>query len=590
MMRLEGSDLLNWQGFVSSEENSLGVLNNELGEEFQDRVGEVFSRKIAPRWSKEEGEIVKEAFRKYNAENPDKPAYSSPCIDHYNPSSVSIIAGYPEVALLGKSVKQIREKWMNELCPNAIGTVINKHHKQIINALNEAYPNNQWGKIAKVFAKTVLPSKPERMYYSNNTIKNYFKSFEKREKNQSDQPLNVDLNVRSITKVAKKVLAPNIKIKWSEEEEDAVKAAFEKYNAENPENPAYSGPCESKHKSFAFFAIAKYLKDAFSGWNRDSKQIREKWMNELCPNSLGSPIKEPSHIKIIEDLHQEHGNQWEMIVKLFARMDFEGKPEGKYYSSNTIKNYCLHNKKRTRDQYEAPRSITLKVPSIEERVLQNKVRKVFTRKPIKKWLPDEEDVIKEAVKKYNAENPKNLAYLGPCFDIYNCLAFSIIAEYPEVAALGRSPKQIREKWMNELCDNCIGSSIKEESHRQIIEKLYEVYGRRWGEIARVFAEFDEQDLPGKSKGTYYSGNTIKNHFNHLEKRTINRGEDSTDKDTVSPFDSIEEAMVESADLMDEVADHYEGAIFNDLQIDLPHTFYSASRNEKIEDLRYLLPV
>ncbi len=147
------------QSRVSPGESSICVKSGDLikRSEIQGKVKEVFTRKAIGEWSKEEREIVSQIFEKYNAENPKNPAYSSPCVSAYNSFSFTIISRYPEVVALGRSRHQIREKWINELCPNSLGIVIESSHRQSIEDLHQKH-GDRWRKISIAFAKaTFLP-------------------------------------------------------------------------------------------------------------------------------------------------------------------------------------------------------------------------------------------------------------------------------------------------------------------------------------------------------------------------------------------------------------------------------------------------
>jgi hypothetical protein len=488
------------QNQVSSNESSISVKNSGLTTRSKIQGnGKETPRKTKGGWSKTEEEVVSETFKKYNAENSKNPAYSSPCVSEFNSFSFTIISRYPEIVALGRSRNQIREKWINDLCPNSLGTVIEASHRQIIEDLHQEY-GDRWRKISIAFAKATFLDKPERQYYSNDTIKKYCEELGQKASSQDK---------------IKAVFIREVVGKWSKAEEGVISEAFRRYGTENPADLTHLSPCTNEHNSFSFAIVADYPEIVELG--RSLNKIKEKWINDLCPSSLGNVIN-PSHRQIIEDLYLKYGHQWKGIARLFAKTELPDKTEEQYYSGDAIKKYCMELGLAEKSRYK---------PKKPERKIE---------KGVGKWSKAEEEVVIEAFRKYNAENPENSMSSSSWIGKRDFSAFATIADYPEVAALGRSRNQIMEKGVNQLCPNSLGTVI-EASHRQIVEDLHQEHGNQWKEIETFFAEIE---LPNKLKGQFYYSSTIKKYCMSLEKRIRVQGESSEDTHSLLNFagDSI----------------------------------------------------
>ena len=79
----------------------------------------------------------------------------------------------------GRTGKQLREKWVNDLHPNSLGGRILKDHRESIKNLCKTFPR-KWAKISNLFTETILPNKRAGQYYSQNAIKNFFNNSKKR--------------------------------------------------------------------------------------------------------------------------------------------------------------------------------------------------------------------------------------------------------------------------------------------------------------------------------------------------------------------------------------------------------------------------
>ena len=80
---------------------------------------------------------------------------------------------------LALKTKVVRQKWMQNLCPNILAPSIQEHHKNTLHKLREDY-DSKWSQISKNFCIII---KDTWYYYPENTIKNFFLN------NQSKLPM-----------------------------------------------------------------------------------------------------------------------------------------------------------------------------------------------------------------------------------------------------------------------------------------------------------------------------------------------------------------------------------------------------------------
>ncbi len=127
---------------------------------------------------------------------------------------------------------------------------------------------------------------------------------------------------------------------WKDFEDQIVKKAI---NAYQKTVPFPQHPFDHDTNVHAFFNLKqRYLKN----FSRSTKQIRERWLNCLCPQLKSSTILENDE-PLIYDLYQQHKydqNKWVSIAqKIYLFFDCKY-----YYSPNTIKNFF--NCKKRKDQ------------------------------------------------------------------------------------------------------------------------------------------------------------------------------------------------------------------------------------------------
>lgn len=118
------------------------------------------------------------------------------------------------------------------------------------------------------------------------------------------------------------------------------------------------------------------------------------------------------------------------------------------------------------------------------------VRKRKREKPAKKgpWTKEENDLLRRLVKEYGPKRWREIAYSIP----------------------GRTGKQARERWMNQLCpDIKVDSKWTEDEDRMIILRHYQYGGNKWSKIANW--------LPGRTD------NHVKNRFNSTLKKRRDEG-------------------------------------------------------------------
>ncbi len=322
-----------------------GKLERALNENLKDRMDTIFSQGVRSRWTSEEELILKNAVERCKRENSSIFADSN-YTTYYRFSMFFVVSQYPEVKQLGRNVRQLREKWIRDICPDSLGGIIQESHKKII---EELYKKNfkRWAQTSKEFAEMKLPDKPLGKYYSGNAIKNYFYS-----KNRVIQP-EIDSSTttseaiefsdekafgkrKRIQEKVERVVFSKIHGSWTAKDEKILKEVIEKHTKEHPDMRPYCGSGSDPQWSKVFLTISKYPE--IKQLDRNAKQLREKWIRDICPNSLGGSIQK-NHQKTIERLYQANPNKWTAISKEFAEMDLCDKPLGKFYSDNTIKNY-----------------------------------------------------------------------------------------------------------------------------------------------------------------------------------------------------------------------------------------------------------
>ena len=110
------------------------------------------------------------------------------------------------------------------------------------------------------------------------------------------------------------------------------------------------------------------------------------------------------------------------------------------------------------------------------------------------WTPSDESILKRVGVKYLDPEGKVL--------------FTKLIKDPEIAQLGRTIRQLRNKWCY-VAPSSLGRVIEDKTHIEILGKLCAEHPRKWAAISRLFAEMD---LPNKSSGKYYPDRTIKNYF------------------------------------------------------------------------------
>jgi hypothetical protein len=136
------------------------------------------------------------------------------------------------------------------------------------------------------------------------------------------------------------------------------------------------------------------------------------------------------------------------------------------------------------------------VLSLEEEVERVSAKAIKGIK-LNAWTREDKEILRLAVEKFSRR----------C----NKVSFARIAKDPDVyGLLGRTSKQLREKWVNNLCLDFLGGGSIQESHKLIIERLYNTHPRKWQTISEKFADIHVNNKPA---GKYYSGNAIKNYFN-----------------------------------------------------------------------------
>ncbi len=154
--------------------------------------------------------------------------------------------------------------------------------------------------------------------------------------------------------------------------------------------------------------------------------------------------------------------------------------------------------KRKIDYYEGPQEEGEKVREV--------ATKAIRRSKINIWTHEEVETVKRAVERSCSARGSSIE--SWIFD-------SKIMEQAEMRCLGRSAKQVREKWKNNLSPNSLGGSVQ-ECHKAIIKKLSDEHPQKWEEISRIFSEMD---APGKPAGKYYSSNAIKNYIYSLNNKS-----------------------------------------------------------------------
>eukprot|EP01031_Cornospumella_fuschlensis_P033329 gene33329-40316_t len=151
----------------------------------------------------------------------------------------------------------------------------------------------------------------------------------------------------------------------------------------------------------------------------------------------------------------------------------------------------------------------------------------------KRWQPDEDDRLREAIKKFGEQNWQNVAEFVGTRNLYPCqqrwtlvlkpgiikghwseeedrtLVYLVslgLKSWPKIAEgiPGRTSKQCRERWTN-----CLDPTIKtipftEEEDAELLRLQSEI-GNKWAEIAR--------SLPGRTE------NHVKNRFKTLSRQS-----------------------------------------------------------------------
>lgn len=254
---------------------------------------------------------------------------------------------------------------------------------------------------------------------------------------------------------------------------------------------------------------------ASQGIIRYTEEIRKIWKERLNPNVMHGGIA-PYDKDIIEDLHRQYGNQWELISLIHCR---DHNDQNHYYTASTIRQYfnrkckdidsITHSKIQPGLSSEEPRDII--DISLGKRKIQN----------ISPWEEEEIQVL------------VNIAECVPDFYQNPCNQGSskgLDTVRTQLASRGiiKSGEEIHKIWKERVNPNVMNERIADKDY-SAIESLYLLYGEQWGTISKTFC----RDY-GENK-RYYPPSTIKHHFYNQS-----RGRGFTkNKEDISPFSSEE---------------------------------------------------
>lgn len=123
---------------------------------------------------------------------------------------------------------------------------------------------------------------------------------------------------------------------WTEAEDQLLLDGIARYNAENPSTQFPQDPFSERSKTH-YLKLKAFIPEL----DRSSKQIRQRYINNLSPKALTKIADEDK--KSILALQAKHGNAWSRISEIMFRDFFK---EKKYYGDNLIKDFYYANLRR----------------------------------------------------------------------------------------------------------------------------------------------------------------------------------------------------------------------------------------------------